>query len=236
MVSAGASYLLGLRDSRANGAALLTTVASTLCCLIAYSEHNACPWVLAFVVTAGQVTGAAVSRRLKGDIPSVLRLRPAFAIVVILLGLGMIFLKSQVQEVLPIVGIKLQLFGFLIGSIIGLVSGILESGGVLTVPAAHYLLKLPVLSAQGLSILVLLLVSLPAAIAYIGLKAVEGRSASWIPFGAVFGALVGAYYATSRFSPSALIEIEGLIIVMIGLYHLMNNPRSQSIPSKRERE
>ena len=225
VVSAGVGFLLGVRDSRNSGAALLTTVASVLACLIAYSQHNACPWILALLVTIGQIIGASFGQILKGTSPAVV-LRPILAIAIMALGLYMMVSRTHVHSMLFVDGWRLLLCGLGVGIFTGFVTGILESGGLLTVPAALYLLGLPILKAQGLSILVLLLASLPAALAYLGVKAVEVRSASWVPFGALFGALAGAYYATSRFAPSALIDFDGLIITLIALYHLLNRPHT----------
>jgi len=226
VVSAGVGFLLGVRDSRNSGAALLTTVASVLACLIAYSQHNACPWALALLVTIGQIIGAGFGQSLKGKSPAVGFLRPFLAIAIMALGLYMMVSRSHVYPILFVGGWRLLLCGLGVGIVTGLITGVLESGGLLTVPAALYLLGLPILKAQGLSILVLLLASLPAALAYLGVKAVEVRSASWVPFGALFGALAGAYYATSRFAPSALIDFDGLIITLIALYHLLNRPHT----------
>ena len=227
-------YLLGLRDRRANGAALLTTLASTIGCLIAYSQHNALQWLLAIIMLVGQIFGAAFGQRLKTGVVNLPFLRPALSVLVIALGIYMMATRTHHPVLMSLVGYKLMLSGFGVGVMIGMISGILEIGGVLTVPASLYLLGLPIMTSQGLSVLVLLFASLPAAVAYISSDAVEARSASWIPFGAIFGALSGAYYATSQIRSGTLIDIDGLIITLFGLYHLLNRENTQPGISKDE--
>jgi uncharacterized membrane protein YfcA len=227
-------YLLGLRDRRANGAALLTTLASTIGCLIAYSQHNALHWLLAFIVLVGQIFGAAFGQRLKGATAALQVLRPVLSVLVMALGIYMMATRNNHSVLVSLVGLNLMVCGFGVGVVIGMISGILEIGGVLTVPASLYLLGLPIMTSQGLSVLVLLFASLPAAAAYISSNAVEARSASWIPFGAIFGALSGAYYATSRFPSGMLIDIDGLIITLFGLYHLLNRQSPQPAISEDE--
>jgi uncharacterized membrane protein YfcA len=222
-------YLLGLRDSRANGAALLTTVAATLGCLIAYTQHHAAPWLLAIIVTVGQIFGAAFGQRYKSQSSSVVFLRPVLAVLVTGLGIVMMVTRAHYTPLLKITGLELYPCGLVVGVVIGLISGILDIGGVLTVPAALYLLGLPVLVCQGLSILILLVASSLPAVVYFTSSAIEARSASWLPFGAIFGALMGAYYATSRFSPSFLIDFDGLAIALFGLYHLFNRPKAPQL-------
>ncbi len=119
-----------------------------------------------------------------------------------------------------------------IGLLVGIVSGMVGvGGGILLVPALHYLLKFSQHEAQGTSIAVLVPpIGIFAALEYYRHGYVRVPVVAWVAVGFAAGAFVGAVLA-GQISGSALRRFFALFMLFISLQMLFttSQPKLQTI-------
>jgi len=226
-------FLLALRGSRVAGTVLAITFFAALASLLSYGQHGFIHWGLGMALAVGQLVGAVQGQRLVDRVPSLGRSGVLWAILVVSLGLmmaanalGVAGLKALPGAHLPERGLLGVVIALVVAILVGAVSRVIELGGVLLVPAAIYGLGLTPHAAQGTALVVLLLAALPGMLIHARRGDVAPQPASWVSLGAVFGALVGAYYATSpALSDRGLLLIYGAVLTVIGLAMLWRKDR-----------
>lgn len=233
IVTPSLRFLLALRGARAAGTALAVTFFAALGGLLTYSQHGYVHWGLGVTLAVGQFLGAVQGQRLLNGAPALGRLHTLWAILVVGAGLAMAAnalgvggWRALPGPFLPERGLPGVLAALVVAILVGAVSRIFEMGGVLLVPAAVYGLGLAPHAAQGTALVVLLLAALPGMAIHARRGDVAPQPASWVSLGAVFGALVGAYYAnSSALSGRALLLIYGVALTLVGLSMLWRRDR-----------
>lgn len=235
-------YLLAMRGSRASGVTLAVTFFAALTGLLSFGLHHEVRWGLGVLLAVGQFVGAILGQRLSERVPAVARPNMAWVVLIILIGVGMSAnafgwprpgLPWQAHPILPPSAASGVLFwgsAVIIALAVGLVSRIIAFGGVLLVPAAIYGLHLVPQMAEGTALFVLLLASLPGMLIHAQQGDLDPQPATWISIGAVFGALVGAFYGATVLSPVLLLLIYGLVLVFVGLAMLWRRDRPADAP------
>ena len=221
-------FLLALRGARAAGTALAVTFFAALTGLLSYGTQGDVHGLTAILLAVGQVGGALWGQRLLVRFPSAARLQLVWAAFLTAIGLLMIASARGLLHIGPS-GSTGHLFESLLAQgpvfwivtlvlavLIGLVSQIMTVGGVLLVPAAIFVLHLTPEAAQGTALLVLLLASLPGLLIHASRGDVDPQPATWMSVGAVFGTLVGAFYASQKFSPDLLMMTYGIALILVG--------------------
>lgn len=234
-VAAGplARFLLGLKAGRANGAALTVTFFAALSAILSYSQHGFIVWTYVVVLVIGQAAGALLAQKLVTRYPRLLTQNWLWATLVVAIGLVMCaqgagtwhlhFSLLPSSSGLP--AIILTVSGLAV--LIGLASGVMGLGGVFTVPAVLLLGGPAQQVAQGIAIGVLLIASLPGVLAHGARRDLEPASATWMSLGAIFGGLVGAFYAVSPgLTAGHLMLIYGVLLTVLGLSILWRSPDS----------
>lgn len=221
LAAPGLRWLLGLRPGRLSATALSATFFAALLSLVSYQQRGFVLWGTALLLGVGQLFGAAWGQRLAERVPALTRLSYLWALLTMALGAGMVAngLHSPVISGFSFRPIPLPPNAFAalgVALAVGLVSRLAGLGGVLLVPAAIYLLGLPPHLAQGTALVVLLLAALPGALIHARRGDLEPQSAAWVSFGAVFGGLIGAYFAT-RLLPGALLSLSGAVLLVLGV-------------------
>ena len=147
VLAPGVRWLLGLRPVRTGATALAATAFAALAGLLSYGLHGNIRWGLALLLTFAQVVGAGWGTRLVIQVPALLRLHLLWAVLTIAVGLA---LAAQGRHLLagqpwstPVSGpsphgLPFYLWAFLVSALVGLVSRVVELGGVLLVPAEIY--------------------------------------------------------------------------------------------------
>ncbi len=217
----GLRWLLGLRPGRAAATALAVTNFVALAALLSYAQHGDVRWGPALLLTLGQIVGAGWGARLLEAAPALSRLRPLWALLLIAGGSA---LAAQGRGlfvwhpwVSPLTGIGFWGATLGVALAVGLVSRLAELGGVLLVPAAIELLRLPPHAAQGTALVVLLLAALPATLLHARDGSLEPQATVWLSVGAVLGALVGAAAAVQSLTDAGLLFAYGLFLVLLGV-------------------
>lgn len=221
LAAPGLRWLLGLRPARLSATALAATFFAALASLLSYQQCGQIWWGTGLLLAVGQLFGAAWGQRLAERVPALARLSWLWALATMAAGAGMIAdgLRTPVigsisfnpaphpPNAFAALGVALA---------VGLVSRLAGLGGVLLVPAAIYLLGMTPHAAQGTALVVLLLAALPGALIHARRGDVEPQSAAWVSFGAVFGGLIGAYFAV-RLLPGALLALFGAVLLVLGV-------------------
>lgn len=228
----GIRWLLGLHPLRAAATALAVTFFAALAGLLSYSQHASIRLGLALALALGQIIGAGWGAHLVERAPALIRLRLLWAVLVIASGLA---LAAQGRDLLPVrpwlsplSGLGLWSMALAVALAVGLVSRVIELGGVLLVPAAIELLHLPPHTAQGTALVVLLLASLPGMLIHAQRGNLEPQATIWLSFGAALGALVGAFWANQIQDQLLLLTIYGLVLTLLGLTMLWRREANSS--------
>jgi uncharacterized membrane protein YfcA len=229
-VTAGLRYLVGLRDERAAQAALGATCAAGIGGTLSYLQHGEIAWRWVIPLLVGLTVGGVLAQRIGRGlvaldwVPRVgglfvaaagaLLLTPASRLMI--LGVPSLPHFTHTASLTAAAGVVLA--G--VAALIGLVGGLIRFGGVLLVPAVILLLRAPAHVAQGTAIVVLVIAALPVLLAQLLRPAPENTSKTWVPFGAFFGGLVGAYYATMLSEPASLTAV-GSACAVIGVIGML---------------
>jgi len=103
----------------------------------------------------------------------------------------------------------------LIGTLAGFLSGLLGiGGGAVLVPALVYLAKLPQHTAQGTSLLVIILTAITGATSYYLSGNLDLGFTLWIAAGSMFGVLLGSFFA-HKLHPMVLRKLFGLFLIIV---------------------
>lgn len=226
-------FLLALRGARNAGTALAVTLFAAAGALLSYAQHGFVHWGLGALLAVGQFAGAVQGQRLLDRAPSLARRGLLWAILVIVVGLlmaanalGVDGWKGSPAPPGPMRGVLGGVAAFLVAFVVGAVSRVIETGGVLLVPAAIYALGLTPHAAQGTALVVLILAALPGMLIHARRGDVPAQPAAWVSLGGVFGALVGAYYAAAPvLTDRVLLLVYGGVLTFVGLSMLWRGDR-----------
>lgn len=216
-------WLLGLKGSRAAGTALAATFFAALTALLSYGQNGHVRWGLAVWLTVGQTAGAVAGQLVLGKAPALARRGTLWAVLVV--GLGLLMAADAARAVrigafAPAEGSGVYWGTALVLSpAVGMGSRILGLGGVLLVPALLYGLGLTAQTAQGTALATLALAALPALLSHSRRADLEPVSATWLSVSAVFGALVGAFWA-NHLTGGELRTIFAVTLTGIGVWML----------------
>ena len=232
------SYLLGMRGPRASGVTLAVTFFAALTGLLSFGLHHEVLGLLAVVLAIGQLVGAVVGQKVAERFPILARPHMTWTVLVIVLGVAIsanalgwphpaLPWGHSLHSSLSLTGSGSLswLNAVAVALFVGLVSRIIAFGGILLVPAEIYVLHLTPQIAEGTALLVLLFASLPGMLIHAQNGDMHPQTITWVSVGAVFGALVGAFYGASVLKPVVLLLVYGLALVCVGLAMLWRRDR-----------
>jgi uncharacterized membrane protein YfcA len=216
----GMVYLLRIRPHRAIGTSLAVILPTAVVGVLKYLEHPALRaewdwWVVAELALGGvlgALLGALLANALRGS-----QLKRLFGVFVILTGMYLVYRAGREYH-LPSTAAHASAPGALmvvVGIVVGLVSGLLGvGGGVVTVPALGLALGYAQRLAQGVSLAVIVPVSLSAAVAHQRRGNVISSLAGWMAVGAMVGAQVMGEWVHSIPNPLLRGMFGGFLILM----------------------
>ena len=239
-------FLIGQRGPRAIATALTVNTVAAVAALLAYSQHGYVAWLPAMLLVVTQIMGTAQAQRWRmaraaetqpagtpapADPP-----RPSArhawlsALVAVAVGVAMAFVGVSKHVTIhgvddlrlppgpvPHLGLREYLLIAAIGWVVGAISQYLDLGGLLVVPALVFSIPFAPHWAQALALVSLALTGIPVALAHATSGLLETRSSFWLSAGALFGALVGAMYATMHFNGGLLLVITGGLLCVVGV-------------------
>lgn len=234
------AYLLALRGPKATGTAMAVTFFAALTAMLSYGQHYEVFWGLGVILAIGQVGGAVIGQGMIARAPSIIKPTLIWPLVMILIGLGMSAtafgwprqgVPGQDWALLtyaPPHGALFFVAAIIIAIVLGVISRLMPYGPVLLVPAGIFLLGLSPEAAQGTALFVVLLASLPGMLMKAQRSEIHPQAATWVSIGVVFGALAGAFYATSILPSLLLVLIFGAVLIIVGLGMVSKRPTSES--------
>lgn len=220
-------YLLGARPARAS--ALAATFFASLTALTTYGHHHKVSWGAGVALAVAQIVGVAFAERRAASLHGGSGLRIFWSVVGIGAGLSMVGYSARIAglSTVPLPwsvvhsAIGALVWVFVVGAVAGGISQIMELGGVLVVPACLLLLRLDPEMAMGTALVGLIAVSLSGLLIYLRAGEVDRDAGAQMSLGALFGGLVGAYFAM-RVSPSMLVTIYGIVLALVAVGRFMS--------------
>ena len=221
------SWLIGLRDARLIGSALAVASFSSLTGILAYAQQGVLDWSLIVVVGLGFLVGAAFGQR-AGSVPAA---RVGGAVLGIALGAAMIVVAhlSAPWHALAAGAFRSAWWpaaALVLGIATGLAGRVLDLAGLLIVPALYYVAGASMLAAQACALAILLVNSIPAAITYAQRSLTEVRSAVWMSFGALLGALGGSQATAAHHQDHQMTIIYAIAMICLIVIRQLSNPTS----------
>jgi len=184
---------------------------------------------LAIGAVAGALVGAGLTRRLSDT-----GLRRAFGIIALTVAVVMIAdgviravgSNMHFQAGLNPSGISLWVMALLVGTVAGVLSGLLGiGGGAVMVPAMTLLMGLSQHLAQGTSLLVIIPTAIAGSITHFRMGNIRLETAAWLSAGGVVGAVAGASLALA--SPDQILRL------LFGCYLAFTGVRMLQTPTTR---
>ncbi len=231
-------WLVGIKDSRLIGSALAVTTFSALTGILAYTQMSAIDLGKTIAIAFGFLIGAAWGQRAGADKPKASQVGRAtgaalgavIAGLMLAEGFGRLHMHPLLYD-----AFRPSAIGYVSAIILGVVTGffgrVLDLAGLLIVPGLYFVAGSSMLAAQGSAVAILLLNSIPAAMAYARNGVSDPRSSVWVSFGALFGALAGSQAAAMRHHDREMLVVYGVVmLVMLGI-RLLSTPMTSDEPS-----
>lgn len=214
----GMVWLLRIRQHRAVGTSLAVIIPTALAAVYQYRLGGE-DLVRVFFLALGGVFGAVLGARLAAALRGA-QLRRIFGLFVLLTGLLMILLPARLESAHAMSGPEWPIM-LVTGVGVGVVSGLLGvGGGLIMVPVLVLLLGLSQKEAQGISLAVILPVSLSGVLVHARRGNVVASLFNWLAIGAVIGAMTMGHYV-QRIEDQFLRTLFGAFICCVGASMLM---------------
>jgi uncharacterized membrane protein YfcA len=120
---------------------------------------------------------------------------------------------------------------YLIGFLMGILSGLAIGGGTLLVPALVFLMNIPQHTAQGICLASFVPTAIVAVITHLRQNNVNIKLALCLTVGALAGALLGATLA-HHVEAALLKKFFGVFLVIMGVYEFLGKPQKQKKSKK----
>lgn len=218
-------YVGGLEPGPAVATSLFVVGTTSLAGVLPHARAGRVRWRSGLVFGAAGMTGAYLGGRLAAYVPGAVLLG-AFAVMMIGTALAMIRGRrspapagTATRRPWP----RIAGTGFLVGAATGFVGA---GGGFLIVPALALLAGLPMTSAIGTSLLVIVLQSTAGLAGHLAGVTIDWRLAIGVTASAIVGSLVGSRF-TGRIGPEQLRRGFGWFVLGMGVLVL-----TQQLPAR----
>jgi uncharacterized protein len=214
--------LLGFGQHKAHGTSLAVIIPIVAFSALGYARTGNVDWPIALKLAAGGVVGAVMGAKLASVLPSG-RLRKLFGLLILFVAARMLFDAVRVilgADDVSLIGSRAISDGTSVTLLVigtGVAAGVLSGlmgvgGGIVLIPAMIYILGLDQKLAQGISLLVIIPVSISGAAIHFLKGNVDLRVGKWLAIGGMAGGSIGAYLA-SQSSNEALRLVFGLFLL-----------------------
>jgi uncharacterized membrane protein YfcA len=225
-------YMLNVRQHRAHGTSLVVILPTAIAGVSQYAREGHLDWRVALYLAIGGVIGAMYGAKLANRLKAP-ALKRAFGIFVVTVGMVMVATPDRFgSSGGGLLGQNAAATGVLFaGLIAGVVSGLLGvGGGIIMVPAMVFLLGLSQHAAQGISLAVIIPVSLSGALIHYRKGNVISSLALPLSIGAVLGAYVTAHWV-GRIQGGTLRLLFGIFLIAVGV-SMVGRPRRRGGSSR----
>ena len=218
-------YLLGMNQHRAHGTSLAVISATVIMGSLIYGRGGFIDWPVALLLAFGGVIGGVVGARL-ACVSKAGMLKLFFGVFLGMIGLWMLWGSGLIvngssaagsEPSLVLSGLLGSALMLLTGMVAGMLSGFLGiGGGLVMIPALVLLLGFEQKFAQGISLAVIVPVSITGSLVHAAYGNVRWDVALLLALGGIMGGLVGANYAMGAES-LALKGLFGILMLTIGI-------------------
>jgi uncharacterized protein len=228
-------FLLGMSQHQAHGTSLAAISLTVLFSAIYYGTHGQVNWVVAVELALGGTFGAMIGARICALI-SAGKLRTYFGTFVAAVGIRMLYdayllyhgCNLSAENLISPVTLSGGLILVAVGVLTGILSGLLGiGGGILMIPAMVLLLGFTQTMAQGISLAVIIPVSISGALIHRKHGNVRMDVGIWLAFGGIFGGLLGAQIAIGQ-QQWVLRSLFGLLMLIMGALMIRRRTRDTS--------
>jgi uncharacterized membrane protein YfcA len=226
--------MLRVRQHRAHGTSLAVILPTAMAATYRYHLAGRVEWDLVVPLAIGGVFGALIGASIANAMGAGL-LKRVFGVFIVVVGLLMIIIRSDYRAPAALVGTEVGngTIG-LVGLIAGILSGLLGvGGGIVMVPAIVFLLGRDQHIAQGVSLAVIIPVSISGAWIHARKGNVIAPLAFWLSVGAVVGATVVGN-AVQEIREGVLRSLFGMFLVIMGVF-MVSRQGKGSTPSRAPR-
>lgn len=226
-------FLLGMNQHRAHGTSLAVIGLTVLFSVLIYNSDSQVDWIVAAELAVGGVIGAALGAKI-ACLLSARKLRRYFGLLLVFIGIRMLYdvvaAYAGTHAVTAHVAVASPVSsggGFvvvLVGVATGILSGLLGvGGGIIMIPAMVLLLGMSQKMAQGISLAVIIPVSVSGAVIHARHGNVNFGVGIPLAIGGVLGGIVGANAALNA-SPMILRGAFGVLMLILGIASLIRRP------------
>jgi uncharacterized membrane protein YfcA len=207
-------YLLRVRPHRAHGTSLAVVLPTALAGMYRYAQAGNVEAGLVLPLAVGGVLGALIGAAAANALGAGL-LKRLLGVLVVVTGCVMIVVPDSYGRHSVLMGAGAGVLA--VGLVAGIVSGLLGvGGGIVMVPALVFLLGRDQHVAQGVSLAVIIPVSISGALIHARKGNVIATLAFWLSVGAVIGATVVGT-AVQRCSSESLRTLFGVFLLIMGV-------------------
>ena len=223
-------YVAGMDSKEAIAASLVVVGVTAAVSVIGHARAGRVRWRTGLLFGAAGMVGAFAGGFLGGHLPGQL-LMIAFALMMVATAVAMLRGRRKVDSPPPHAGLPAGRV-LLDGVVVGLVTGLVGSGGgFLVVPALALLGGLPMGVAVGTSLLVISMKSAAGLTGYLATVSIDWPLVAAITVAAVVGSLVGARLV-DRIPADALRKAFGWFVLGMGAFVLVQEaPGSIRVPA-----
>jgi uncharacterized membrane protein YfcA len=220
--------MLRVTQHRAHGTSLAVILPTALAAAYRYHLAGRVEWELVVPLAIGGVFGALIGASVANAMGAGL-LRRVFGAFIVLVGLLMIIIKGDYHAGAALAGTGAGNWTIgMVGLIAGVMSGLLGvGGGIIMVPAIVFLLGRDQHVAQGVSLAVIIPVSISGAWIHARKGNVIPSLAFWISVGAVVGATVVGN-AVQQIQEGVLRALFGTFLVIMGVFMASRQGKARS--------
>ncbi len=219
-------YLLGIDQHEAHGTSLSIMSPIVLFSAIFYASHGQMDWLAAAELSVGGIIGAALGAKLACRLSGI-KLRMYFGVFLAIIGARISYdavswlTGSHVAAPVAPMFSSGNLSGCMIVLAMGLLTGILSGilgigGGIVMIPLMSLFLGFSQKLAQGISLAVIIPVSLSGAFVHGKHGNLRWDVGIWLATGGIAGGLLGAHMAISL-NPFILKGLFGILMLVMGM-------------------
>jgi uncharacterized protein len=187
--------LLGFDQHKAHGTSLAVIIPIVACAAVSYCLSGNVFRGVAGGLAVGGVVGAMIGARLAAALPSK-KLRVLFGLFILATSLKMLWDAGHAVSAVHATGPFPMALVIPTGIAAGVLSGLMGvGGGIIMIPMMIYLLHIDQKVAQGISLLVIIPVSISGALIHMRKGNVDLRYGKWLALGGVMGSALGGSLA-----------------------------------------
>lgn len=217
---------LGLAQHRAHATSLAAIIVTAASGMARFAGGDEVHYAAGLAIAAGAVAGAFFGAQLMHRI-SATRLRQAFAVLMIVVSLQMLFGFTPEDGTVAITGAAAIAAYLILGVIAGVLSGLMGvGGGVIMVPAMVLLFGFSQHAAEGTSLLIIIPTAIVGSIRHAKNGYTDWRLGMILGLGGVVGAWAGASVALTL-DADLLQRLFAIFLLLTGVHLLWTSrPRT----------